>query len=136
MGTSTWRISVDVKSGLLKFLNLHFWDHQYLGRRRSGPASKASVNIFHECVQTPKGFDNLEKGARRKHGRCKGCKLVYNEKGEAINKKTSYYCYACKQFCHPECMTSLHKKSFKSRDKAIIDVEKDDKRGSFNQFKS
>jgi len=90
---------------------LHIWDHQYLGRTRSGLASEALVNISHECVQTPEGSDNPEKGTRRRHGCFKGCKLIYSGKGVAVNKKTSYYCYACKQFCHREYMTSLHKKN-------------------------
>ena len=93
---------------------LHIWDHQYLGRTRSGLAAEASVNISHECMQTPEGSDNSERGNRRRHGCCEGCKLIYNGKGVAISKKSSYYCYACKQFCHPEYMTSLHKKTFKS----------------------
>ena len=87
-------------------------------------------------MQTPEGSDNSERGNRHGHGCCEGCKLIYNGKGVAISKKSSYYCYACKQFFHPEYMTSLHKKTFKSWDKAISDVEKEDKRGSFNQFKS
>jgi hypothetical protein len=70
---------------------LHFWDHQYLERTRSGLTSEASVNISHECVQsaTPEGSDNPEKGTRRRHGCCKCCKLIYNGKGVVVNKKTS-----------------------------------------------
>ena len=67
-------------------------------------------------------------------GRCKGYKTSYNEKGTAIYNKTSYYCQACKQFCHPEYLNLLHKKTFKSKDKTILDIEKDFRHGRFNAF--
>ena len=67
-------------------------------------------------------------------GRCKGCKTSYNENGIAIYNKTPHYCQACKPFCHPECLNFLHKKSFKSKDKTILDIKKDFRLGRFNDI--
>ena len=67
-------------------------------------------------------------------GRFKGYKTSYNEKSTAIYNKTSYYYQACKQFCHPECLNFLHKKTLKSNDKTILDIEKDFIHGRFNAF--
>ena len=57
-------------------------------------------------------------------GRCKGYKTSYNKKGTAIYNKTSYYCQACKQFCHPECLNFLHKKHLNQKIKLFLTLKK------------
>ena len=52
--------------------------------------------------------------------------------------QTSWYCYSCKLFCHPECMPALHSKLAdkpKKPNPSIEKIENDYENGKFDNFK-
>ena len=115
-------------------LILYFKNHIYHRRGRSANITHDLPPLTHYSTQLPLGSRkrfSATKNGQRYRGRCKGPCL-------RKHFKTTYYCFACKQFYCPGCMHVMHATdtSNMKRDKIILDIEKMDREGIFNDFKT
>ena len=118
-------------------LIIFFWSNEYQKRTRSGGVAskqgKPNIPPAHQITQVPKG-SRYGSDARRARGRCMQCSNL----STSTLSQTSWYCYSCKLFCHPECMPALHSKLTdkpKKPNPSIEKIENDYENGKFDNFK-